>query len=185
MRIAGTALPVSLPGTERAMGRSTSTSTVGAQDLVPPRPVRVQLVDQLRQHLDVQEEPPHVLVEYGEIDSGESVDRPIAGGQHVPGRRGLEAVRDGRVGRRLQQQMDGLASPRGRPDGQMPVVRVNAPEWDAVGVVEEPLRLETGPVTREAGVDATSTRRPVHSPAPGPRSGTNSSTRAFPRVLRW
>jgi hypothetical protein len=36
MRITGTALPVSLPGTERAMGRSTSGSTVGAQDLVPP-----------------------------------------------------------------------------------------------------------------------------------------------------
>lgn len=83
-----------------------------AQDLVPPRPLRIQLVHQLGEHLDVEDQMPHVLVEYGEVGSRESVDRPIARGQYVSQTRGLEAVQDGGVGRRLQQQMHRLASPR-------------------------------------------------------------------------
>ncbi len=126
----------------------------GAQDLVVPRPVGGQLPHQLDEHVDVEEEMPYVLVEHGQVRRGEAVQRGVARGQHVAEAGRREAVaQHGRVGGGLQEEADRLAPDGGGGDGHMPVARVDALEGYAVGVVDEPLRLETRPVAGEAGVD--------------------------------
>ncbi|ORT58383.1 hypothetical protein BKD26_19095 [Streptomyces sp. CB03238] len=155
------------PGGRRRTGHVVQVEHVehvlqGAEDLVPPRPVGRQLTHQLVQHLDVQEQVPYLLVQYGQVGGGEPVQRPVPGGQDVPEAGRPEVAQDGGVRRRLQQQVHRLAPARGRRHRDVAVARVHALERDAPGVVHQPLRLEPRPVAREARVD-----HRLH-PAPGP-----------------
>ncbi|MFD3707661.1 hypothetical protein [Streptomyces sp. NPDC058677] len=63
--------------------------------LVAPGRSMGKLVQQLRQHLDVEYQLPHRFVEYDEVGSTESSDGPIARGQDVTGVPRLETSQDG------------------------------------------------------------------------------------------
>lgn len=123
-----------------------------AQDLPAALRVGRQLGHQLPQHLQVDDQPPYVLVEHGEVHAPERVLRFVARRLRVAERGGQEAGDDG-VGGGLDVQAHLLAAPGGGADADPGGARVEPLHRGAVRPVHQALALEAGHVLVEAEVE--------------------------------
>ena len=116
--------------------------------------VRRQRVHELRQHLQVRLELPHVVVANREVSPAQLEQRGVAGGQPVTNLRRNESLSED-VGVRggLHEERHLLAACGRRHDGHVSVPWVNALQRAPQGVVHERLGLESGPVAGETKVE--------------------------------
>ena len=124
----------------------------GAQDVVPARGVDRQLGHQFAEHLQIEDQLPHGLVEDGEVHAAERVLRSAPGGLLLA-EGGGSGPEDQRIGGGLDVQAHPLAARDGGPDPHPLVARVQALHRGAVGPVDQALALESGQVLLEAQVE--------------------------------
>ncbi|GAA2771822.1 hypothetical protein GCM10010521_57180 [Streptomyces rameus] len=153
-----------------------------AQDVPAARGVGGQLGHQLAEHLQVQHQLPHGLVEDGEVHAGECVLRLLSGGVLVAEPGGPEGVvvQDDGVGGGLDVQAHLLTARDGRADPYPLVARVEALHGRAVGPVDQALALEARHVLVEAqvqyGLDGLPGPRRGHGPGHPEPAGAPGST---------
>lgn len=168
----GQLLAARLGGARHVAGVDGVDGTVqGAQDLVAARGGLGELVHQLIQHLHVMDELPDRLFSDGELGRLEHVQmllpsrllRPELGPDRL-------APGDGGVGGQLDQQVHRLPAARVGGQQHAAVVRVQALDRGAVGVVHQPLGLPAGTAGQveaevEDGLDTPA--RPLRRDLPG------------------
>ncbi|MDQ0727986.1 hypothetical protein QFZ21_002986 [Microbacterium sp. W4I20] len=125
------------------------------QDAHAARRGRCELGLQLEQHLEIERELEHILLEHGEVHPPRAVERLARGGLDVTLLRRQEGVvvEQHGVGCGLEVQLDGLVAVGGLGDRQPLVARVDALHRAAVRAVHECLALEAGHVDVEPEVD--------------------------------